>query len=386
MSRPRRPLAAFLAVPTLLAAGMVAPATAQTTINLPDSLYYPGDTVAWVKRVPAYCEGPAWHARTGEVTFTQIGSPGTSSNRPHWPLWRVKPGIDTGSVFWNLGQGNGQKVDPQGRLVVIQRDVAIRFEAYDSASAKVDTLVASGKDGVSFNANNNTDGGAGNDLSIGSRGDFYFTNLASNVFYVDTTGKLSVAATGLNSANGIFWFEEENAVYVHSNTTIYRFDRGADGALVNRTTWTTFSGYADGGCIDNQGHRWIGDYQNGMIKVYTPGGQMIGNITMRGVSGTYNTRSGNAGNANNCIFGGPDLKTLYITGDGGLYSLRVKIPGRAPATAPTSLKAFVLKNRKQGLGVAEPLRETRDVRGRVTASGWGGATLRATTPVRDAGL
>lgn len=387
MSRPHTvPCPSFpfvAAVTALLVAALAASPAAQTTINLPDSLYFPGDTVAWVKRVPAYCEGPAWHARTGEVTFTQIGSPGTPSNRPHWPLWRVKPGVDTGSVFWNLGQGNGQKVDPQGRLVVIQRDVVLRFAAYDSMGAKVDTLVASGRNGVSFNANNNTDGGAGNDLSIGSRGDFYFTNLASNAYYVDTAGNLSIAATGLNAANGIFWLEEENAVYVHSSNTIYRFDRGADGALVNRTTWASLSGYADGGCMDSQGHRWIGDYQNGMIKVYTPGGQMIGNITLRAVSGSYNARPGNSGNANNCIFGGPDLKTLYITGDGGLYNLRVKIAGRPPATAPTSLKAFVLRNRIQDPGVVEPLRTTRDVRGRVTGEGWGGATVRPAPAGRD---
>ena len=368
----------------LLAAASVAvlasvPAVAQTTINLPDSLYYPGDTVTWVKPVPSYCEGPAWHARTGEVTFSAVGSPGTSSNRPHWPLWRVKPGVDTGGVFWNLGQGNGQKVDPQGRLVVIQRDVAIRFEAYDSAGAKVDTLVSSGKNGVNFHANNNTDGGAGNDLSIGSRGDFYFSTLATSVYYVDTAGNLSVAATGLNSANGVFWLEEENAVYVHSNTNIYRFDRGANGALVNRTTWVSgFQGYADGGCIDSQGHRWIGDYQNGMIKVYTPGGQMIGNITLRSVSGAYNARSGNAGNANNCVFGGPDLKTLYITGDGGLYSLRVKIAGRPPA-GTTSLRELVHGIKRERAGAAMR-HETRDLRGRMLPEGWKGPTLRVPAP------
>jgi hypothetical protein len=57
------------------------PAVAQTIVSLPDSLYSPGDTVAWIKRLTHYCEGPAWHARTGEVTFTQIGSPGSSTNR-----------------------------------------------------------------------------------------------------------------------------------------------------------------------------------------------------------------------------------------------------------------------------------------------------------------
>ena len=30
----------------------------------------------------------------------------------------------------------------------------------------------------------------------------------------------------------------------------------------------------------------------------------------------------------NCAFGGDDLKTLYITGGGTLYSIRVATPGR----------------------------------------------------------
>ena len=30
----------------------------------------------------------------------------------------------------------------------------------------------------------------------------------------------------------------------------------------------------------------------------------------------------------NCAFGGPDLKTLYITAGGSLWSVRTKTPGR----------------------------------------------------------
>jgi sugar lactone lactonase YvrE len=32
----------------------------------------------------------------------------------------------------------------------------------------------------------------------------------------------------------------------------------------------------------------------------------------------------------NCVFGGPDLKTLYITSGGSLYSIRTKTPGLTP--------------------------------------------------------
>jgi gluconolactonase len=343
------------------------PAVAQTIVSLPDSLYSPGDTVAWIKRLTHYCEGPAWHARTGEVTFTQIGSPGSSTNRPHWPLWRVKPGVDTGSVFWNLGQGNGQVIDPQGRLVVIQRDVVIRFAAYDSVGAKVDTLVHSGKNGVSFNANTTSDGGAGNDISVGARGDFYFTNLASNVYYVDTAGNLSQVVNNASSANGIFWLEEEGRVYVHEGANIRHYTRQPNGTLTNRTVWANLSGMgADGGCIDAHGNRWVADYSGGMIRVFNAAAQAIGNITMRGVSGTFDARNGNAGNASNCTFGGPDLKTLFITGDGGLYSLRVKIPGRPNPGQSTAIRSFAIRPvREERFGGL--LREPRDVLGRIVS-------------------
>jgi gluconolactonase len=344
-----------LATAALVAASA---ACAQTVINLPDSLYNPGDTVAWVRRVTAYCEGPAWNPATGEVTFSQIGSPGSATNRPDWPLWKIKPGQDTGVIFYNKGQSNGQMLDPSGRLAVIQRAHVIRF----NPDGKVDTVIASGANGVSFDANNNTDGGAGNDLSFASSGAFYFTNLASGIFHVNAAGQLSQVYSASSSANGIDWIEEQGRLYVHEGSNIQRFDVQPDGSLTNRTVWASQSGMgADGGCVDSRGNHWVGDYSNGLVRVFNAAGQSIGTITMRSVSGAYNARSGNAGNADNCAFGGEDLKTLYITGDGGLYSLRVKIPGRADPKA-TALRAPAPK----AAGSAETA-ENRDVRGRLLA-------------------
>src|SRR5690606_25525671 len=151
----------------------------------------------------------------------------------------------------------------------------------------------------------------------------------SNVYYVDTAGVLSQVVNNASSANGIFWVEEENRVYVHEGSNIRHYTRQANGTLTNRTVWATQSGMgADGGCMDSHGNRWVADYSQGMVRVFNAAAAQVGNITMRGVMGAFNARGGNAGNASNCTFGGPDLKTLYITGDGGLYSLRVKIAGR----------------------------------------------------------
>jgi sugar lactone lactonase YvrE len=208
------------------------------TVNLPDYLHDPADTVVWEMRIPHYCEGPAWNPATGDVTFSQIGSPGTASNRPDWLIWRINPGVDTGSLFYDKGQGNGQEIDPWGRLAVIQRDMVIRF---DSTGA-VDTLVKSGDNGVVFDGGLSNDQQAGNDLSFASNGAFYFTALHTRVFYVDTNGTLSVAHEGANWANGIHWIEEENAVYVHNQANIYRFDREEDGTLINRTVFANVPG------------------------------------------------------------------------------------------------------------------------------------------------
>ena len=89
---------------------------------------------------------------------------------------------------------------------------------------------------------------------------------------------------------------------------------------------------------------------------------------MRMQTGIYDSvsssgRVGNNGNADNCVFGGPDLKTLYITGDGGLYSIRLKIPG-VPRSISTAIRPANSRSRNIPMSAET---ESRDVRGRVLA-------------------
>jgi hypothetical protein len=51
----------------------------------------------------------------------------------------------------------------------------------------------------------------------------------------------------------------------------------------------------------------------------------LGSITIKS-AGTDG--DGQNGNASNCVFGGSDNKTLFITGDGGAYKIPLKIAGR----------------------------------------------------------
>ena len=124
------------------------------------------------------------------------------------------------------------------------------------------------------------------------------------------------------------------------------------------------------------GNRYVASYNLGEIRVYNAAGTFIGNIAMRVQNGTpydaVSFRQGNQGNASNAVFGGPDMKTLYISGDGGLFSIRLKVPGRLPQ-GPVSLKAPVHKH-KAGMGEGK-LRRTYDVRGRTAGAGWSGAVV-----------
>jgi gluconolactonase len=330
---------------------------AQNVIQLPDSLYTAGDTVTWVKRVAAYCEGPAWEPATGSVYFTQQGS----NNTANWPIHRVKPGVDTGIVWYAFRQNNGIEFDRQGRLIVAQDGRLSRLkQAAVGDSGVIDSiLVTTGTNGVTL--------GQTNDLSIGSKGDIYFTALGSAVYYLSPSRQLSTVTTNISQANGIEWIEEQKAVYVNSTGGgVYRFDiDSTSGALINRTAFISSSAHpgTDGGCVDSHNNRWVASYSQGYIKVYSAKGDSIGRISLANPPGSFNNRSGVAGNVDNCAFGGADLKTLFITGDGGLYSLKVKVAGRPPAQAPpVSLRTASIKAAQAGASI-----EPRDVKGRLLA-------------------
>jgi sugar lactone lactonase YvrE len=212
---------------------------AQTVIQLPDSLYAAGDTIAWVKRLPTFCEGPAWEPSTGAVYFTrQYGN-----NVAQWPINNIHPGVDTGDIFVaEPTQANGLAFDPQGRLVAAQNG---RITRYTATGAEDTVLVTSGTGGITFNR--------ANDLSFGSSGGLYFTALGTAVYYLSPTRQFTTATNGATSANGIEWIEEDSAVYVNEQTNIRRYRVNPDGSLTNPTLFKNVPDInADGGTVDIQ--------------------------------------------------------------------------------------------------------------------------------------
>ena len=295
-------------------------AMAQTfTVNLPDSICPTGNAVTWEKRITNYCEGPAYEAATGYVYFTE------QAGGANWPIWRIRPATaDTGIRWVTTRQNNGLEFDPQGRLVAAQDG---RIARYTPAGVLDSALVSTGQNGVTF--------GQANDLSIGSNGAIYFTQNMTQVFYLSPTRQLSIAGTGFSGANGIEWLEELNSVYVNETggSRVRRFPVQANGSLGTFANFITVPG-PDGGTVDAHGNRYVASYTTGEVRVFNAIGDSLGFIRLRFPSGTYDRTAGAQGNADNAVFGGPNNTILYMTGDGGLYSIQLRIPARLRPGTP----------------------------------------------------
>jgi sugar lactone lactonase YvrE len=354
--------ASVLVAGSLASVVPVSPVQAQT-IQLPDSLYTPGDTITWVKKVAGFNEGPVWDAATGYLYFTRqtLGS-------SQWPIYRIKPGVDTGMIWVaSPGKANGLDLDPQGRLIAAQSGRITRYKQDGSVDS---TLVLSGANSVTF--------GDANDLAIGSTGAMFFTTYSSTIYYLSASRQLVLAYSGASNANGIEWIEEDSAIYVNELRLVKRYKVNANGTVSNPQTFiTVYAGsgsggtYADGGAIDAHGNRYIAAQQIGDIKIYNARGDSIGRITPKSVVSPYETGgfSGGLGNVSNIIFGGADLKTMYFVGDGGLYSIPMKIPGRIRMGypgGPTGIRFHEVSGRTSRLPMKllEKM-EQRDLRGRL---------------------
>ena len=299
---------------SLLGALGLAQAQHSAIVELPDSIAAAGATVKWVRKVPSYCEGPVSDAQ-GNLYFTE------QKSGNDWPIWKINPSNpnDTGTIWGVPGfQSNGLTFDTQGRLIAAQKGRIARY----LPDGKIDSvLVESGK-GATF--------GNSNDLSLGSDGSMYFTDLGNQVFYADAKRKLSVAATGFSGANGVEFVPEAKAVYVFevSKGQITLTDIQTNGTLTNSRLFASVPS-PDGGDLDIHGNWYVGSYSQGTVFVLNAKGIQIGKITFMLTSSPYDTRAGAQGNICNCHFGGSGNKTLFCTGDGGAYSFDLKIPGRA---------------------------------------------------------
>jgi sugar lactone lactonase YvrE len=108
-------------------------------------------------------------------------------------------------------------------------------------------------------------------------------------------------------SNGLGWSPEGDRMYFIDSTTqridLYDFD-GADGTLAGRRPFAEIpaaDGLPDGLTVDAEGGVWVCLFGGGEIRRYDPSGTLDAAFTLPTTNPTCPA------------FGGPDLRTLYIT-------------------------------------------------------------------------
>ena len=144
--------------------------------------------------------------------------------------------------------------------------------------------------------------------------------------------------SGLTVANGLDWSPDGRSFYfvdsAHSRIYAYAFD-AKTGTLADRRVFAEVAGRPDGLAVDAEGFVWCAIWDGWCLHRYAPDGRLDREVWLPVPRPT------------SLAFGGPDLKTLFIT------TARIRLPSRVLAEAPFSGGLFTLPVDVPGLAAAE---------------------------------
>jgi sugar lactone lactonase YvrE len=148
-----------------------------------------------------------------------------------------------------------------------------------------------------------------------------------SLFRVDARGKVTKLDDGIVVSNGMGFSPDYRLFYVADSGTasIIVYDVGPGWTLVNRREFARITaGVPDGLAVDVEGGVWVACYGGGEVVRLRPDGNPDRRVKIPAVKATT------------LVFGGPDLRDLYIsTGDntddpskgGSIYHMRCDIAG-----------------------------------------------------------
>ena len=261
-----------------------------------------------------FTEGPVWLPKEEILVFSDI---------PNSILmqWSKNGGL---KKFRKSKSSNGNLLDLDGRLLSCQhagRNL-IRWKSDGTAEE-----LAGKFENKRFNSPN--------DVAVKSDGTLWFTDppwglknrsegreIEGNWVYRlnPDTGKVTVVTKSLDMPNGIAFSPDENVLYIADTGRIPKvraFRVKADNQIDEKPLHY-LDVRCDGMCVDTEGNVYT--TASGGIHVFDKSGKKLGLIPVDE-------------HPANCTFGGPDYKTLFITAQTSLYSVRLNNPGAKPPGA-----------------------------------------------------
>jgi gluconolactonase len=269
-----------------------------------------------------FTEGPVWDPREGALLWVDITGD---------TIWKWIPGVGRSVFLRPSGKSNGLTFDRQGRLVAAGWSSRRIWRMEHDGSI---IPLATHHQGVRI--------GVPNDIVVRSDGSIYWTDSVSGLrapgFETDEdlqiyrpgvvlfrvvpeTGEVTMVTDEVPGANGLAFSPDESLLYVNDSRAkhIKVFDVQGDGSLANGRIWAT--GYRSATKVDVHGNVFV--TADG-IAVIDPAGTYLGRIAV-------------PEHTTNLCWGGDDLKTLYMTGGGSVYRIRLLtqgVPTFDPAKVP----------------------------------------------------
>lgn len=249
-------------------------------------------------------EAPCWDEREGRLWWVDIPAREILAWGPGEPAPRRWPAPDFPAAVV-AREGGGRLVAMRSGLYFWDASAPDRFIVF--ATPDVERAENRANEGRCDPAGRFWLGTMRNNLEEdGSpRGDSGNEPPSGALYRVQPDGRWSREVDGVGVANTLAWADGGRVLYFGDTAAhvIHRFDMDEEGGLSNRRVLTEarLPGRGDGSAIDAEGCLWNARYGAGRLIRLRPDGRVDREVALP------------VTNPTSCCFGGPDLRTLYVT-------------------------------------------------------------------------
>ena len=270
-------------------------------------------------------EGPVWAGREGRLYWFDI-----QGRRLHW---RSHASGETGGFDLPVRASVAAPRTGGGLILATEAGLA----SFDTADGRFELAQP-----MTFEPGFRT-----NDGKIDVAGRLWWSTMDDDggkrpgvLYRTDPDGRTHPVLDGIHIANTVSCSPDGATMYFANSTlkTLWAFPIAADGALGERRVFASTEGEAgapDGSAVDAQGFVWNAQWGAWRIVRYAPDGRVDRIVTFP------------VAQVSSCAFGGPDLRTLYVT------TARENLDAAALAGQPLAGSLFAFEPGVTGLPLPE---------------------------------